>query len=110
KWMTKCSVERVRNLRAGSNRLAAESLDASVSSTAIAVTMQVARLEARTPSVPWRLAGDVLQEREVGDRQDVDACQVAARHRRVGLAPEADVGRLLGDDPLDVGVERAAPR
>src|SRR6185295_1266260 len=103
KWMTKCSVGSVRNLSDGSNRLAAARFVDAASSSARATPAQAARLERRTPSVPGRLAGDVLQEREVGNRQDVDSGEVAPRDRRVGLAPQADVRRLFGDDSLNLG-------
>ena len=40
----------------------------------------------------------------------MNALEVALRDDDVGLAPEADVGRLLGDEALGLVVECAAPR
>src|SRR4029453_9641506 len=100
--MTKCSVDSVRNFSAGSNTLAAPTADDNASRTAHATSGQVFRLETGTPSVPGRFAGDVLQEREVGNRQDVNTAEVAPGDRRVRLAPKAGVRGFFGRDSVPV--------
>src|SRR5579863_2556466 len=96
--MTKCSVRSVRKRYAGSNSVAARAGDA-VAASAAALAMSDAMID--------RNARDILQEREIGGGQEMNAAERAPRHRDVRLAPEADVWLLLGDDPLHVAVQRA---
>ena len=53
-------------------------------------------------------SGNILEEGEIGDREDVDAGQCAAGDSHVRLAPQADIGRVLGDEVLHAAVQIAS--
>src|SRR5258705_12193698 len=97
--MTKCSVGSMRNRSAGSNNVAADETGARPKSSALTSS---ATFSGR--------ARNIFQECEIGNRRDVDAGEIAPRHRDVRLAPEADVGGFLGHDSLNLGIDRAPLR
>src|SRR6476620_6075422 len=53
--------------------------------------------------------GNVLEEVEVGERGEVNAGESALRDGDVRFVPQADVGDVARDDPLDVGIQIEAP-
>src|SRR4249920_543790 len=54
-------------------------------------------------------AGDVLEKCEIHSGQRADVGEIALGDDDVGLAPEADIGRLLGDESLGLVVQQAPP-
>ena len=49
-------------------------------------------------------ARDVLEEQEVAERRQADAGERALRDDDVVCVPQADVGHVARDNPLDLGV------